>query len=178
MSREHRIVLVATLILTSGAGGCSFALVNGPPPNHRQLSFFGCTSSNTIPMVDLGISALSVVDAALSAAGSSSSGLSTGSNKGDLVTFAASAALFGASAAYGYKRTAECRDAEALLVKRTPPAPMLAPTPYLPPPVPLDPWVPHPDVIPVAPPPGPAPPVARPPPAGGKSAWDPESPAK
>jgi hypothetical protein len=173
MPPQNRLALVATLILTSATGGCSFAFVNGPPPNHKQLSFFGCTSSNSIPTLDLAAGALSLVDAV--AAGTGGSGSSaTGSGKADLITFAAGAALLGASAAYGYKKTAECRDAEAQLVLRTPPAPTLAPSPFYAPPVPYDPWVPHPAVAPAPTPP----PSAAPPPSPGVSPWNGGSPAK
>jgi hypothetical protein len=175
MPPQNRLALVATLILTSLTGGCSFAFVNGPPPNHRQLAFFGCTSSNTVPTLDLAVSALSVVDAVVAGSGGGGSS-ATGSGKGDLITFAASAALLGASAAYGYKKTSECRDAEAELVRRTPPTPTLAPRPYYAPPVPFDPWVPHPAIAPAPPPGAPAP--APPPPPGASSVWDSKNPAQ
>jgi hypothetical protein len=179
MPPKNRTALCATLILMSATGGCSFAFVSGPPPNHKQLNFFGCTSSNTVPTLDLVGGALFLIDGVAAATGGSASGsgsTATGSTKGDVITFAAGAALLGASAAYGYKKTAECRDAEADLVRRTPPTPTLAPVRYLPPPVPYDPWLPHPAVVPVAPtPPAPAP--AAPPP-GRSSAWDPENPAQ
>ena len=178
MTPQSRAFLVATLILASATGGCSFAFVNGPPPNHRQLSFFGCTSSNTIPTLDLAVGALSVVDAVVAGSSSGSTSTSTGSGKGDAIAFAATAALLGASAAYGYKKTSECREAEAELVRRTPPTPILAPQPYRPP-VPYDPWVPHPavPVAPAAPPAAGAPPAAPPPPARGSSG-DSEVPAQ
>jgi hypothetical protein len=178
MTPQNRVLLVATLILASASGGCSFAFVNGPPPNHRQLSFFGCTSSNTIPTLDAAVAALSVVDAVVAGTGGDGSSTSTGSNKGDAITFAATAALLGASAAYGYKKTSECRVAEAELVRRTPPTPLLAPQPYARPPVPYDPWLPHPAAPPAPPAPAPgASAPAAPPPARG-SAWDSESPAQ
>src|SRR5690348_9850562 len=104
MTPQNRTLLLATLILASATGGCSFAFVNGPPPNHRQLSFFGCTSSNTIPTLDAAVAALSVVDAVVAGTGGGGT-TSIGSSKGDAVTFAATAALLGASAAYGYKKT-------------------------------------------------------------------------
>jgi hypothetical protein len=178
MTPQNRIFLVATLILASATGGCSFAFVNGPPPNHRQLSFFGCTSGNTIPTLDAAVSALAVVDAVLAGSGQTTTDSSTGSRKGDVITFAATAALLGASAAYGYKKTAECRDAEAELVRRTPPTPIFVPSPYRPP-VPYDPWVPHPAVAPVAPaaPPAAAAPAAAPPASRG-SPWDSANPAQ
>jgi hypothetical protein len=189
MRPQNRQILVATLILASATGGCSFAFVNGPPPNHRQLSFFGCTSGNTIPTLDLAVGALSVVDAVVagSGGGNPDSSSSTGSHKGDAIAFAATAALLGASAAYGYKKTSECRDAQADLVRRTPPTPVLAPQPYRAP-VPYDPWVPHPAAAPAPATPAPgapapaAPPTAAPPPAAPPakpaSPWDPASPAQ
>jgi hypothetical protein len=175
MPPQNRLALVATLILTSLTGGCSFAFVNGPPPNHRQLPFFGCTSSNTIPTLDVAAGALSLLDAVAAGTGGSGS-TATGSGKADLITFAAGAALLGASAAYGYKKTAECRDAETQLVLRTPPTPTLAPRPYYAPPVPYDPWVPHPAVTPVAPPGGL--PAAPPPSPGASPGWDRQDPAR
>ena len=42
----------------------------------------------------------------------------TGSRKGDAIAFGAGAALLAASAAYGFKKTSECREAEADLVRR------------------------------------------------------------
>ncbi len=174
MPPQNRLALVATLILTSATGGCSFAFVNGPPPNHRQLRFFDCTSSNTIPTLDLVVSALSLLDAV--AAGTDGSGTTaTGSSKADLITFAAGAALLGASAAYGYKKTGECRDAETQLMLRTPPTPTLAPSPYFAPPVPYDPWLPHPAVAPL---PTLPPPAAPPPSPGASPGWNGGSPAK
>lgn len=167
MTSQNRTLLVATLILASATGGCSFAFVNGPPPNHRQLSFFGCTSSNTIPTLDAAVAALSVVDAVVAGTGGGGSTSSTGSSKGDAITFAATAALLGASAAYGYKKTSECRVAEAELVRRTPLTPVLVP-PYRPP-VPFDPWVPHPAPAPEAP--------AAPPAAGAPATAPPAPPA-
>jgi hypothetical protein len=177
MRLQNRHFLVATLILASATGGCSFAFVNGPPPNHRQLSFFGCTSGNTIPTLDLAVGALTAVDAVVAGTGGGDTSTSTGSHKGDAIAFAAMAAVLGASAAYGYKKTSECRDAEAELVRRTPPTPFLAPQPYRAP-VPYDPWVPHPAAAPApaAPAPGTPPPAAPPPrPA---SPWDPGSSAQ
>ena len=173
MPPQNRLALVATLILTSATGGCSFAFVNGPPPNHRQLPFFDCTASNTLPTLDLVAGALSLLDAV--AAGTDGSGsTATGSGKADLITFAVGAALLGASAAYGYKKTGECRDAETQLMLRTPPTPTLAPG--YPPPVPFDPWVPHPAVAPVPAPGAPAPAPAPSP--GASRGWDSENPAK
>ena len=172
MPPQSRLALVATLILASATGGCSFAFVNGPPPNHRQLAFFGCTSGNTIPTLDLAVGALSAVDAVVAGTGGGSSSSTTGSSKADAITFAASAVLLGASAAYGYKKTAECRDAEAELVRRTPPTPTLGPPMYYRPPVHYDPWAPHP-VAPAAP--TAAPPAAAP---GGPSQWEQQVPAQ
>jgi len=185
MPPQNRHILVATLILASATGGCSFAFVNGPPPNHRQLSFFGCTSGNTIPTLDLAVGALTAVDAVVAGTGGGGS-TSTGSNKGDAITFAAMAAVLGASAAYGYKKTSECRDAEAELVRRTPPTPVLAPQPYRPP-VPYDPWVPHPAPAPAPAAPAPAAPAPAVPAPGSPPAapspkpaspWDPASPTQ
>ncbi len=99
--------LAALATLSISAGGCSLFLVNGPPPNHRTLSFFGCTSSNSIPGIDTAIGAGAVVEALVN--GTGSSGGTTNDRLATAVTYGATAALFAASAAYGFRKTSECR---------------------------------------------------------------------
>lgn len=38
--------------LTLSVSGCSFLLVNGPPPEHAHMDYFSCTESNAVPTID------------------------------------------------------------------------------------------------------------------------------
>jgi hypothetical protein len=161
--------------LSVSASGCSLFFVNGPPANHRSSSFFGCTSSNGIPIVDTGFAAGAVVEALAGGAIASANGTTGDARLATGITYGAAAALFAASAAYGFKKTSECREAQAELVARLPPP---GPMPALARPVPYDPWV----ARPAPPPPDdsaptvtPAPPEPRPP--GPASPWEAPSPA-
>jgi hypothetical protein len=168
--------VLAVAILTAlaiSASGCSLLFVNGPPQNHRTSSFFGCTSSNTIPIVDTAFA----VGAVLGAASVGSDGYSTsGTRTTGAITYGAAAALLAGSAVYGFSKTSACREAQAELVARLPPP---SAVPVLAAPVPYDPWVAHP-----APPPSdlPEPTVtptsSAPPPAAGASPWEAPSPAR
>jgi hypothetical protein len=149
--------LVLAAAIACGGAGCSLAFVNGPPPNHRQLPFFDCTSSNVLPTVDLLFAGAAAVDAIGGTAGAS--GLP--STRTELAGFAVEAAVFAASAVYGYGKTSACKKAQTELFARTPSTPMFGyppgyATPMAPgfgPPAaaPYDPWV------------APAPPVSPPP---------------
>ena len=165
------LTLCAALLTVSA--GCSFAFVDGPPTNHRKLPFFSCTTSNTLPIVDL------VIGGALAA---SSVGVIDGSGSGSNTTATVAvavgeAALFAASAIYGFNKTSACRDASAELLGRLPPTPGYAPAyaPGYPPPQPAyDPWL--------SPPPGafaapPQPPAAPPPGAAPAPTPAPKPPA-
>jgi hypothetical protein len=172
---------LAIATLSTVIGGCSFAFVNGPPPNHRTSAFFGCTSSNGVPMLDTIAATLGLLDAVSFATGSGSdSNATTGSRTSSALAAGAVTAVFAASAAYGYKKTSECREAEADLVRRTPVftgatgafAPRAPQAPY-------DPWVAHPPSPPVVlpvPPQAPATPTTAP--ATDSSPWDGAPPKK
>jgi hypothetical protein len=187
---------LAIAALSTALGGCSFAFVNGPPPNHRTSPFFTCTSSNGVPMLDAVAATIALLDAASFATDSGSeSSTTTGSKTGNAIVLGAGAALLAASAAYGYKKTSECREAEADLVRRTPVF-TSAPGPFAPR-GPYDPWVAHPAPAAAAAagasgaaaappaagtaapgtPPAPSPPGAKAS-APGSSPWDAESPGK
>lgn len=171
--------LVLAAAIACGGAGCSLAFVNGPPPNHRQLPFFDCTSSNVLPTVDLVLAGVAAADAVGGTAGAS--GLT--SSRTELAGFAIEAAAFAASAVYGYGKTSACKKAQVELFARTPSTPM----PGYPPgygtapgfgvaAAPYDPWVaPRPAVNPASPPLSPVgPPTAAPAPApdGKTSGWE------
>jgi hypothetical protein len=158
--------LVLAAAIACGGAACSLAFVNGPPPNHRQLPFFDCTSSNLLPTVDLLFAGAAAVDAVGGTAGAS--GLP--SSRTELAGFAVEAAAFAASAVYGYGKTSACKKAQGELFARTPSTPMLSYPPgygtapgFGPPAAPYDPWVaPR---LPANPPPPALSPVGPPPPA-------------
>lgn len=83
---------------------------------HRELPYFDCTSGRLAPNIDVGVAALYslVAMGALADANSTTSG--------DRASLLGSAVLlvggFGASAVYGYRRTAECRVAKSELADR------------------------------------------------------------
>jgi hypothetical protein len=126
-----RLRLLAGAIGVLTLSGCSFAFVHGPPANHRRMSFFDCTSGNVLPVVDALVTAASVAATAGAASGDAST------RKADMIGYAVDAALFGASAIYGFSKTSDCREAQAELIARLPPTPL---EPYMAPPPPVDPW--------------------------------------
>jgi len=110
----------------------------------------------------------------------SDSNTTTGSRKGDAITLGAATAVLAASAAYGFKKTSECREAEADLVRRTPVF-TGAPGPFAPraPQAPYDPWVAHPAAPPAVAPAAPQTPAAPPTvPSTRSSPWDGATPGK
>ncbi|HTB60966.1 MAG TPA: hypothetical protein VLC06_24015 [Polyangia bacterium] len=179
MAPRRRLGPLAIALLSTTFGGCSFAFVDGPPANHRTSPFFSCTSSNSLPVLDSVAATIALLDALSWGTGvaADSNGFA-GSRTSNTIGFAAGAVLLGASAAYGFKKTSECRDAEGELVRRTPVAPAFTAGPFAP--ASYDPWVAHP----------PAPPVVREAPAPqapaapatssgpGSAARDEETPGK
>src|ERR1700722_10566477 len=92
-------VLFAGLVIVPA--GCSLAFVNGPPPNHQKLAYFDCSSSRALPTLDLLVAGAATVEAIAGGTGNlGASGLS--SNRAALAVFGTEAALFAASAIYGY----------------------------------------------------------------------------
>jgi hypothetical protein len=190
MPRLRLLGPLALAALSTAFAGCSFAFVNGPPPDHHTSPFFTCTSGKGVPMLDTVAATLVLLDGVGFATESGSDGnTATGSRTGNAIVLGAGAALLAASAAYGYKKTSECSEAEMDLLRRTPVftgasgpfAPQGPPGPQRP----YDPWVAQTPVVPVAPlapaVPGASPAVAPPAatgPATGPSPWDGPSPGK
>jgi hypothetical protein len=162
--RQVLAVLFGLAALGVVPAGCSLAFVNGPPPNHQKLAYFDCSSSRALPTLDLLVAGAAAVDA-IPGVANGASGLS---NHTELAVFGTEAALFAASAIYGYSKTAECREAQSEMLKRAArtPTPAYLPgygDPYAPagPSRPYDPWVvpPAPAAPPVLSPVGPLPPA-------------------
>jgi hypothetical protein len=168
---------LCTVLLSVSGSGCSFVFVDGPPTMHKQLPYFECTSSNALPTVDLVLGAVIGIGAGAELAASSGSTYSSGNNTGAAVAIG-EAALFAASAIYGYQKTSSCREAKADLMLRLPRNPGYGPGfgPYAPPPPAVDPWVTPPTGAFAAPPPPPAAPAPPQPAAGGAAPTPPPKP--
>ncbi len=139
----HR--LAPSLIALTALGGCSFAFVHGPPPDHERLASFDCSSSNALPVLDALYAGIAAADAVAAGSGSQVFTSSPSSAKAETIAFAAEAALVGASAVYGFKQTSDCRKAQLLLANRAAresAMPAFAPAPRVPSPTPppIDPW--------------------------------------
>ncbi len=184
---------LAIALLATVAGGCSLAFVHGPPPDHKTSAFFDCTTGNALPIIDSLFAAGAVIDAVGAGAGSSSFVTNNGTTSSSstrasaAIAYGASAALLAVSAGYGFKKTSECRDAEADLVRRTTVAPAFTgASRMLAPPVPYDPWVAHPPgaapdltPAPAAPTTDPGPPATAPSSSSSSSSpWGGPVPAK
>lgn len=129
--------------------GCSFALVSGPPANHRQLPAFECTTSRVGPVLDTVWTGLQVLNLALALASDEQgwddtfSGNPPFSRGVGIGLYSAFAALGGAGMWFGYTRTGACRAAKQDLAVRSaqqppPVLPTAPPTvpPTTPPPTP------------------------------------------
>jgi len=115
-----RIMLLCAFFLTSTA--CSWAFVNGPPPNHESLPFFTCTQSKTWPILDVvwggaaflsGVSVLAMSDEEFANSGSDGDRVTTG------VVGLAWGVASGFSARSGFNKVNECRAAYAGLAQRS-----------------------------------------------------------
>jgi hypothetical protein len=151
-------VVVLSVALALGSGGCSWIFVQPLPPTYeRGDPAINCTSNVAAPVIDTIFTVLDTVE--LIAVGGSSS---TAANK-DSVLLGATLGIiiWGSSAIYGYRHTSECSDAQADAQSsyRYRPYRRAPPPAYAPQPPPRR-WVPPP---PPSPPPPAAPEEAAPP---------------
>jgi hypothetical protein len=110
-------LVMCTLFLAAGSGACSYAFVDGPPTAHRQMNYFTCTTSNTLPTTDVVLGGLLAIDAITIGASAASRSDQNAKISGAAVS-AGMAALFAASAYSGYGKTSECREATSELQAR------------------------------------------------------------
>ena len=111
-------LVMCTLLLATGGGACSYAFVDGPPTAHRQMNYFTCTTSNTLPTTDVVLGGLFLVSAIEAGASTASPSQQNAKISGAVVVVGGVAALFIASAVYGYSKTSECREATSELQAR------------------------------------------------------------
>ena len=113
-----RITLLCVFFLMPTACGWIFA--NGPPPNHERLNFFTCSQSRAAPAIDAiwtVLMAAIVVSTLASSEAQVRSDFNT--SKGAVVAvYGTWGAATGLSAASGFKKVNQCRDATALLMER------------------------------------------------------------
>jgi hypothetical protein len=163
--RKAALVLVVGVAFLANA--CSFVFVSGPPANHRQLPYFDCTSSKTVPILDTLWAGLQTANFALAVTRSDAewdelfSGDPPVSRSTAIPLYLGLAALGVGGMYYGFTKTSKCRDAKAELMTRSmgggmQPGGWPPPQPYPPAPAPYPP-APAPAPYPPAPAPAPAP---------------------
>ena len=122
------------LVLTLGftpllISGCGFALSKGPPTGHEQMTAFSCTESNTGPALDLVWGGLNVLGALTAA-----SDPNAYENSDQIVTVGLAWGVFSSfSAASGFSKSKQCRQALQQLAQRNGGAPapgVVAPAPF------------------------------------------------
>jgi hypothetical protein len=105
------IWLAGILVLGASGTGCSFVFVDGPPAGHKKMQYFDCSTSNWLPVVDVGLGAIY----GLSAVGAA---VDSNQEKTQLAGLAVLTGALVASGAYGFQRTSACREAKAQLMER------------------------------------------------------------
>jgi hypothetical protein len=102
------------------ASGCSFALVSGPPDNHRQLPIFDCTTSRVGPALDTVWSILQVLNFTAAAVSTDQewNAHSPLSRQVALPLYVGLGSLGIAGMYYGFTRTSQCRGAKNELTLR------------------------------------------------------------
>ena len=159
--------------------GCSFALVSGPPSNHRELPVVECTTSRLGPILDAVWTGLQASNLVFALAQSNTEwdeqfapNDAPFSRKAGIGLYSGFAALGAAGLIYGFTRTNACRQAKAEWMARAGQGqglqPGVAPQPGTWPPPPPG-TAPQPGTWPPpkpAPAPAPVPPAPAPDPSG------------
>jgi len=93
--------------------GCSFVFMQPPPDNHSKLRYFDCVSSTAAPVTD-------TVNAAFTGLTAAFAGGETGDadDPPAVWVFGGVAALYAASAIYGFVSVSECDSAKQSLAHR------------------------------------------------------------
>ncbi len=113
------------LVLCLSTTGCSFAFVSGPPANHRQLPYFECSSSRTVPVLDTLFTALEAINLGLAVSRSDQgwddlfNGDPPIQRKTGIGLYTVLTALGAAGMYYGFTKTSECRAAKSELMIRS-----------------------------------------------------------
>lgn len=105
-------------IVALALSGCSFALVSGPPANHRQMAALDCTTSRIGPVLDTVWSALQVLNVVTAVSSTDAEwdeqfgGNAPFSRKAAVPLYATLGAAGIAGMYYGFTRTSQCRAAK------------------------------------------------------------------
>lgn len=115
-TRASRATGVGCLLAMLGTG-CSFIFAEGPPPNHREVRYFDCTSSYGPPAADTVVSVFGGLTAATLLV---LSGLSDSGDRSDRVALVSLPLVMlpVSSAIYGYTQVGSCRKAQSELAMR------------------------------------------------------------
>ena len=133
-----KVWLSALLVAITGAlPGCSFLFVSPPPKGAGEFASFEpvkCTTSKAAPVVDTVIAGLEAVRTGIALAASDSDYNGVPISRGtDIGLGLGLFALYGASAAYGYVVTGNCKDARGGAHYSKPPEDPDSPQPPPPP---------------------------------------------
>lgn len=110
-----RLVRLTTLLLLLPAlSGCGYLLVNGPPAEHEQMTYFSCTESNAGPIIDAVVAGLEAAGT-IAVAVDSDEYEDSGALIGGGVFWTA---LLGSAAVVGLNKTADCRAAKRAHAER------------------------------------------------------------
>jgi hypothetical protein len=112
--------LVAALL-----SGCSFAFVEGPPRNHRQLDSFYCTAGSTYTAADMATSALFGLITFAILAGAAERGRFVNTEGENAILTGITTVGFGWSAYTGHRDSTACKAAYRELAERRATAPPL-----------------------------------------------------
>lgn len=118
--------MLRIMLAVFALSGCSFALVSGPPANHRQLPIVDCTTSRVGPVLDTVWTVLQALNFGLAASSSEAEwnetfdGDPAMSRSTAIPVYAGLAALGAAGMYYGFTRTGACRRARSELAQRGP----------------------------------------------------------
>lgn len=114
--------------------GCSFVFVEGPPDDHRQQPYVGCTSSRMSPILDTIFTGLQLANLGVAVSKDDMEwdeqydGEPPFERDTAIGIYSAFVLLGAAGMYYGFTRTSECRDAQDELAARRRMMP-LAPAP-------------------------------------------------
>lgn len=112
-------ILALCAALLASTSGCGLLFTNGPPVGHEQMVGFSCTESETGPVLDVVVTALSVVGALAAASQSKSDFYDGGPSQGAAIaTNLGWGLLSGISAGVGIQRTKACREAKMAMYTR------------------------------------------------------------
>ena len=108
-----RLLLVLILSSVLPLAGCSFIFVDGPSSSRPPMVYPSCDEERTMPAIDIVIAGLYGVGALVGATADTTDDYdTTNDERAETVTgMLIGAALFGASAWYGFSKTSSCRAA-------------------------------------------------------------------